>query len=42
MDVEICTVGGFNEVGKNCTAVKYGDEVVILDMGFYLPSLISF
>ena len=42
MDVEICTVGGYNEVGKNCTAIKYGDEVVILDMGFFLPSLISF
>ncbi|MBU1245786.1 MAG: RNase J family beta-CASP ribonuclease [Nanoarchaeota archaeon] len=42
MDVEICTVGGYNEVGKNCTAIKYGDEVVILDMGFFLPSLINF
>ena len=42
MDVEICTVGGYNEVGKNCTAIKYGDDVVILDMGFFLPALINF
>lgn len=40
--MEIATVGGFREVGKNMTAVKIGDEAVILDMGFYLPSLISF
>ncbi len=35
-------VGGYNEVGKNMTLVKYNDEIVILDMGFYLPSLVDF
>ncbi len=42
MDIKLCGVGGYNEVGKNMTALKIGDEVVILDMGFFLPKLISF
>lgn len=42
MDVKLCCVGGYNEVGKNMTALRIGDEVIILDMGFFLPSLISF
>lgn len=39
--MEICTVGGFEEVGKNMTAVKIGDDVVIFDAGVYLPPLIK-
>ena len=39
--MEICTVGGFEEVGKNMTAVKVGDDVVIFDMGIYLPGIIE-
>ncbi|MDD5133478.1 MAG: RNase J family beta-CASP ribonuclease [Candidatus Nanoarchaeia archaeon] len=39
--MEICTVGGYNEVGKNMTAVKVGDEVVIFDMGIYLPPIVN-
>jgi len=42
MAIEICTVGGFNEVGKNCTAVKVDDEVIILDMGLYLDKYIAY
>ena len=42
MEVKVIPIGGYNEVGKNMTAVKVGDEVVILDMGFYLPKLVSF
>ncbi|MEM4245343.1 MAG: ribonuclease J, partial [Candidatus Nanoarchaeia archaeon] len=40
--MEICTVGGYAEVGKNMTAVKVGDDVVVIDMGFFLPKLIDF
>ncbi|MBS3107359.1 RNase J family beta-CASP ribonuclease [Candidatus Woesearchaeota archaeon] len=40
--IEICTVGGYDEVGKNMTAVRVGNEVVILDMGFQLENLISY
>jgi ribonuclease J len=40
--MEICTVGGYAEVGKNMTAVKVGDDVIVIDMGFFLPALIDF
>lgn len=39
--MEICTVGGFEEVGKNMTAVKIKDDVFLFDMGFYLPGVIE-
>jgi ribonuclease J len=40
--MEICTIGGFEEVGKNMTAVKIGDDVIIFDSGVYLPALVEF
>ncbi|MBS3126252.1 RNase J family beta-CASP ribonuclease [Candidatus Woesearchaeota archaeon] len=40
--IEVCTVGGYNEVGKNMTAVKVDDEVVILDMGLHLDTYIRY
>ncbi len=39
--MEICCVGGFEEVGKNMTAVKVGEEVYIFDCGFFLPGIIE-
>ena len=39
--MEICCVGGFEEVGKNMTAVKVGEDVFLFDMGFYLPGVIE-
>jgi len=39
--MEICTIGGFEEVGKNMTAVKIGDDVIIFDAGIYLPAVIE-
>ena len=39
--MEICTVGGFEEVGKNMTAVKIGEDVFIFDAGIYLPPLVE-
>ena len=40
--IEICTVGGYSEVGQNMTAIRYKDEVVILDMGLELDSYIRY
>jgi len=40
--MEICVVGGYNEVGKNMTALTVNNDAIILDMGFHLPSLIDF
>ena len=40
--IKVFPVGGYNEVGKNMTAVQVDDEVVIFDMGFFLPKLVAF
>ncbi|MFC1753438.1 RNase J family beta-CASP ribonuclease [Thermoproteota archaeon] len=42
MALEICTVGGYNEIGKNCTAIKVDDEVVVLDLGLHLDKYIAY
>lgn len=39
--MEIITVGGFNEVGKNMTALRIDDDAVIFDAGFYLPAIVE-
>ncbi len=39
--MEICTIGGYEEVGKNMTAVKVGDDVIIFDAGIFLPPLVE-
>lgn len=40
--IKVASVGGYSEVGKNMTAIKVDEEVIILDMGFYLPKLLDF
>ena len=42
MTLEICAIGGHSEIGRNMTAVKIDDEVVILDMGLHLPNYIQY
>ncbi len=39
MSVEVIAVGGYEEVGKNMTAIKIGEDVVIFDMGIHLDRL---
>ena len=39
--MEICTVGGYDEAGRNMTAVKIRDDVIILDAGISLPALVE-
>jgi ribonuclease J len=39
-EIEICTVGGYSEVGANMTAVRVDNEVILFDMGFNLPEII--
>lgn len=41
MSVEIKAVGGWGEVGKNMTAVRVDNDVVIFDMGLHLPNYIK-
>lgn len=39
--MNIHTIGGFGEVGKNMTAVQIGDDVIVFDMGLYLPPIVE-
>ncbi len=39
--MEVCTIGGFEQVGKNMTAVKVGDDVFIFDAGLYIPGIVE-
>lgn len=40
--MEIFTIGGYSEVGKNMTAIKVNNEIVVCDMGLFLPKLLSY
>ncbi len=39
--MEICTIGGYEEVGKNMTAVKMGEDVIIFDAGLFIPGVVE-
>lgn len=39
--LEIFSVGGYEEVGKNSTAVRYDDELVIFDLGLHMEKLVN-
>jgi len=41
MAIEVCTLGGFSDTGRNSTAIKIDDEVVILDMGLHMENYIQ-
>lgn len=41
MTIEICSIGGYSECGKNCTAVKIDDEVIILDIGLNMENYVK-
>ena len=40
MEVEIATIGGYEEVGRQMTAVRAGDDIVIFDMGLNLSQVL--
>ncbi len=39
MEIEIIAIGGYEEVGRNMTAVRCGKEIVIFDMGLRLDQV---
>lgn len=40
--IEIWTIGGYNEVGKNCTAIKVNNDVILFDLGIHLEKYIDY
>jgi ribonuclease J len=39
--MKIYGIGGYNEVGKNMTAVETGEDVFLFDCGLYLPPIVE-
>ncbi len=39
--MRIHTIGGYNEVGKNMTAVEVGNDAIIFDSGLHLPPIVE-
>lgn len=39
--MEIYSIGGFSEVGKNMTVVDMGEDAVIIDAGLFLPAVVE-
>ncbi len=39
--MEVCVIGGSEEVGKNMTAVRVGDDVFIFDIGLHIPGIVE-
>jgi len=39
--MEIYTVGGFSEVGRNMTVVDLGEDAFIFDLGIFLPAIVE-
>lgn len=40
--ITIKAIGGYSEVGKNCTAVEVDDEIFIIDMGLHMENYIRY
>jgi Predicted hydrolase of the metallo-beta-lactamase superfamily len=40
MEIEIATIGGYEEVGRQMTAIRAGDDVVVFDMGLNLSKVL--
>jgi len=40
--LKLFALGGYNEVGRNMTAIDVDGEIIILDMGLYIPAVIGY
>jgi len=39
--MKIHAIGGYNEVGKNMTALEIGNDVLLFDCGLFLPAIVG-
>jgi ribonuclease J len=39
--MKIHAIGGYDEVGKNMTALEIGEDVLLFDCGLYLPAIVG-
>ncbi|PXY71304.1 ribonuclease J [Candidatus Parvarchaeota archaeon] len=39
--INIHTIGGYNEVGKNMTALETKEDTILFDAGLYLPAIVG-
>lgn len=39
--MKIHAIGGYNEVGKNMTALETGEDVILFDAGLFLPAIVG-
>jgi len=39
--LKVHTIGGYDEVGKNMTAIEIGEDIIVFDCGLYLPAVID-
>src|SRR3989344_6606646 len=39
--MKIHAIGGYNEVGKNMTALEIKDDVILFDSGIFLPAIVG-
>ena len=35
--LRVMVVGGLEEIGRNCTIIEYGDDIIIIDLGLQFP-----
>jgi len=38
---KVYTIGGYNEVGKNMTVIEYKEDMIIFDLGLFLPAVVD-
>ena len=39
--MKIHAIGGYNEVGKNMTALEIGEDIILFDAGIFLPAIVG-